>query len=229
MANERIFVVEDEPDIAELLEYNLRRDGYQVEVVRDGADAVDLIRDKAPNLVLLDLMLPGVDGLEICRALKQDPASREIPVIMVTARGEESDVVLGLGLGADDYISKPFSPRELLARVRTVLRRCSARGSTSTDRVVHGGLVVDATRHEVLVDGKAVSLTATQFRLLHVLATNAGRVFTREQLLNRVIGEHAVVTDRNVDVHVRTIRKTLGEHAELIETVRGIGYRFKDR
>jgi two-component system, OmpR family, phosphate regulon response regulator PhoB len=229
MAKERILVVEDEPDIAELLEYNLRRDGFQVEVVNDGADAVDRITDRAPDLVLLDLMLPGVDGLEICRALKQDTASREIPVIMVTARGEETDIVLGLGLGADDYITKPFSPREVLARVKAVLRRCRARSVTSTERVTHAGLVVDATRHEVLVDDDPVALTATQFRLLHLLASNAGRVFTREQLLNRVVGEHAIVTDRNVDVHVRTIRKALGPHADLIETIRGIGYRFKDR
>ncbi len=229
MGRERILVVEDEPDIAHVLDYNLTRDGYRVEVASEGDEALDRIVADAPDLVLLDLMLPGMDGLEICRRVKEDPVTREIPVIMVTAKGEESDVVLGLGLGADDYISKPFSPRELLARVRAVLRRGRVRGEESRqDRVVRNGVVVDAIRHEVLVDGDPVSFTATQFRLLHVLASNEGRAFTRDQLLSRVIGEHATVTDRNIDVHVRTIRKKLGEHRDLIETVRGVGYRFRD-
>jgi two-component system phosphate regulon response regulator PhoB len=229
MGRERIIVVEDESDIAKVLEYNLAREGYQVEVMADGAEAVDRIVEVAPDLVLLDLMLPGMDGLEVCRTLKQDPAARDIPVIMVTAKGEETDVVLGLELGADDYVTKPFSPRELLARVKAVLRRRARGGSgPSRDRIVRGAIIVDATRHEVLVDGKSVSLTATQFRLLHQLASNPGRVFTRQQLLNRIVGEHAIVTDRNVDVHVRTIRKALGGHADAIETIRGIGYRFRD-
>ncbi|MBZ0269890.1 response regulator [bacterium] len=229
MSRERIFVVEDESDIAKVLEYNLQREGYQVEVMADGAEAVDRIVEVAPDLVLLDLMLPGMDGLEVCRTLKQDPAARDIPVIMLTAKDEETDIVLGLELGADDYVTKPFAPRELLARVKAVLRRRSRGAGPSRERVVRGAIIVDATRHEVLVDGEGVSLTATQFRLLHQLASNPGRVFTRQQLLNRIVGEHAIVTDRNIDVHVRTIRKALGAHADAIETIRGIGYRFRDR
>jgi len=229
MGRERIFVVEDESDIAKVLEYNLQREGYQVEVMADGADAVDRIVEVAPDLVLLDLMLPGMDGLDVCRTLKQDPAARDIPVIIVTAKGEETDVVLGLELGADDYVTKPFAPRELLARVKAVLRRRTRGSGPSRERIVRGAIIVDATRHEVLVDGESVSLTATQFRLLHQLASNPGRVFTRQQLLNRIVGEHAIVSDRNIDVHVRTIRKALGPHADAIETIRGIGYRFRDR
>jgi two-component system phosphate regulon response regulator PhoB len=229
MGRERILVVEDEPDIARVLDYNLTRDGYRVDLIAEGDEALDRIVADAPDLILLDLMLPGLDGLEICRRVKEDPVTRGIPVIIVTAKGEESDVVLGLGLGADDYIAKPFSPRELLARVKAVLRRGKSRGEESRpERVVRSGIVVDSVRHEVLVDGRTVDFTATQFRLLHVLASNEGRAFTRDQLLSRVIGEHATVTDRNIDVHVRTIRKKLGDHRDLIETVRGVGYRFRD-
>jgi len=229
MTKERILVIEDEPDIGELMEYNLEREGFRVRVSRDGEEGLDRILSDSPDLVLLDLMLPGLDGLEVCRRLKEDPVTRGIPVVMVTAKGEESDVVLGLGLGADDYIPKPFSPRELVARVRAVLRR----GRFKLDRdgshpVTCGPVVVDALRHRVTVDGEEVRLTATEFRILHLLVGHAGRTFTRDQLLSRVIGEAAAVTDRNIDVHVRTIRKKLGEHRTIIETVRGVGYRCRE-
>jgi DNA-binding response OmpR family regulator len=182
----------------------------------------------APDIVLLDLMLPKLDGIEVCRSLKNDPLTRSIPIIMVTAKGEESDIVLGLGVGADDYVTKPFSPRELLARVKAVLRRGPYKDERgSGERIVRGGVTVDSSRHEVLVDGAPIEFTATEFRLLHTLASHPGRVFTRDHLISRVIGEDAVVMDRNIDVHIRSVRKKLAEHRELVETIRGVGYRFR--
>jgi len=227
---EKIVVIEDEPDIGEVIEHNLKREGYRVSRTADGEAGWDLIRQKAPDLVLLDLMLPGLDGIELCRRLKADPVTSEIAVIMVTAKGEESDVVLGLGVGADDYVCKPFSPKELLARVRAVLRRTRGprAGGAPRDRIVREGLAIDRLKHEVSVDGHPVSFTATEFRLLYSLASHPGRVFTRDQLLSRVIGESAAVIDRNIDVHVRAVRKKLGPYRELVETVRGVGYRFRD-
>ena len=230
MASEKILVVEDEVDILEVLEYNLSREGYRVLSTRDGDAGVYLARKEAPDLVLLDLMLPGLDGIEVCRRLKDDTVTRRIPIIMVTAKGDESDVVLGLGIGADDYVTKPFSPRELLARVKAVLRRGALKDEAGAgERVVFPNLVVDRARHEVLLDGQPVEFTPTELRLLHFLASHPGRVFTRDQLLSRVIGEQAYVVDRNIDVHVRGVRSKLGEHRGLIETVRGVGYRFAER
>jgi two-component system phosphate regulon response regulator PhoB len=229
MPADKILVVEDEADIFEVIVYNLQREGYTVLATRDGEEGLELARRESPRLVLLDLMLPGMDGIEICRRLKQDPVTGDIAVIMVTAKGEESDVVLGLGVGADDYVVKPFSPRELMARVKAVLRRGPIRDDAGpVERVQHDGLVVDAVRHQVTVNGESRSFTATEFRLLHYLASHPGRVFTRNQLLNRVIGEDAIVIDRNIDVHIRAIRKKLGSLRDLIETQRGVGYRFKE-
>lgn len=229
MKTDKIVVIEDEEDILEVISYNLRREGYEVTTSTSGEDGLAKIERSAPNLVILDLMLPEIDGLDLCRKLKSDPVTQSIPVIMVTARGEESDVVLGLGMGADDYVIKPFSPKELVARVKAVLRRSrSAPEKERKDRIVRDGVVIDPQRHDVRVDGESVVLTATEFRLLHFLALHPGRVFTRDQLLTRVIGEEAIVIDRNIDVHVRAIRKKLGEHRQLIETIRGVGYRFKD-
>lgn len=230
MTHETILVVEDEPDIREVMEYSLAREGFRVLTTGDGELGLAKAREKAPDLVLLDLMLPGLDGVDVCRRLKEDPLTRAVPVIMVTAKGEESDVVLGLGIGADDYVVKPFSPKELIARVRAVLRRGAPKEERGAgDRIVRGGLVIDVTRHEVLVDGEPADLTATEMRLLHLLASHPGRVFTRSHLLSRIIGEHAVVLERNIDVHVRSIRQKLGEeHRDAIETVRGVGYRFRD-
>jgi len=226
---ERILVVEDEDDILEVIRYNLAREGFRVTGVRDGEEGLARVRTDNPNLVLLDLMLPGIDGLEICRRLKEDPVTRAIPIVMVTAKGEESDVVLGLGLGADDYIVKPFSPRELVARVKAVLRRGPIVADRATGEwIERGPVIVDIGRHEARVDGEAVTLTATEMRLLHFLAAHPGRVFTRDHLLSRVIGEHAVVVDRNIDVHIGSVRKKLGEHRDLIETIRGVGYRFRE-
>lgn len=227
---EKILVIEDETDILEVIAYNLKREGYDVVTSTSGEDGLEKIEKTKPNLVVLDLMLPEVDGIELCRKLKSDPVTQGIPVIMVTAKGEESDVVLGLGVGADDYVTKPFSPRELTARVKAVLRRSKARGETDRrERISFEGVVIDPQRHEVRVDDEAILLTATEFRLLHFLASHPGRVFTRDHLLTRVIGDDAIVIDRNIDVHVRAIRKKLGGRRELIETIRGVGYRFKDR
>lgn len=224
---DKILVVEDEPDIREVLEYNLAREGFRVIACGDGAEGVDAARREAPALILLDLMLPGIDGVEACRLLKQDPITTDIPVIMVTAKSEESDVVLGLGVGADDYIAKPFSPKELVARVRAVMRRGPTRTeSLKGERLVFPGLTVDLGRHQVVVDGEELEFTATELRLLHFLASHPGRVFSRAHLVSRVIGENAVVIERNIDVHVRAIRKKLGDQAGRISTVRRVGYRF---
>jgi two-component system phosphate regulon response regulator PhoB len=226
---ERILVIEDEADILEVIQYNLTREGYRVEATRDGEHGLAMARRDAPDLVILDLMLPGLDGLEVCRRMQSDPVTGAIPVIMVTAKSEESDVVLGLQLGADDYVTKPFSPKELSARVKAVLRRGPLRGDRGgAERIVRDGLVVDLGRHRVQVDGETVEVTATELRLLHFLASHPGRVFPRDQLLSRVIGEHAVVIERNIDVHVGAIRRKLGPYRDLIETVRGVGYRFQD-
>jgi len=229
VAKPKILVVEDEPDILEVMQYNLEREGYKVVACRNGEQGLSRIRTDDPDLVILDLMLPGMDGLEVCRQVKADPVTRTIPVVMVTAKGEESDVVLGLGLGADDYLVKPFRPRELVARIKVVLRRGPLREQGGKgERVVRGSLAIDLGRHEARVAEQLLVLTPTEMRLLHFLASHPGRVFPRAHLLSRVIGEDAVVTERNIDVHVRALRQKLGEHQGLIETVRGVGYRFAE-
>jgi two-component system phosphate regulon response regulator PhoB len=229
LKRQKILVVEDEPDLLEVLEYNLTREGFRVLTARDGEAGLKQARAELPDALILDLMLPGMDGLEICRRLRADDVTRVLPIVMVTAKGEEADVVVGLGIGADDYVAKPFSPRELIARLRAVLRRTQAAPTTgSGDRIEMTGLVIDRARHEVLVRGEPATLTPTELRLLHFLAAHPGRVLTRDQLLSRAIGEHAVVLDRNIDVHIRAIRKKLGEERERVETVRGVGYRFRD-
>ena len=229
MKRQKILVVEDEPDILEVIEYNLTREGFRVLTARDGEDGLKKARQDLPDALILDLMLPGLDGLEVCRKLRGDDVTRNVPILMVTAKGEESDIVVGLSIGADDYLVKPFSPRELIARLRAVLRRTQAQQQRAeNDRIEVGTLVVDRTRHEVTVNGDAIIFTPTELRLLHFLGSHPGRVFTRDQLLARAIGEHAVVLDRNIDVHVRSIRRKLGDERERIETVRGVGYRFRD-
>jgi len=224
-----VVLIEDETDIQEIVAYNLRQEGFRVECHEDGAAGMAALEESGPDLLLLDLMLPGMDGLEICRRIRGDDKNRELPIIMVTAKGEESDVVLGLGLGADDYIVKPFKPRELVARVKAVLRRGHAPArAAKKERLDLPGLTIDVGRHVVRVDGERTEFTATEFRLLFFLASNPGRVFTRDQLMDEVIGDRAIVIDRNIDVHVRSIRKKLGARREMIETVRGVGYRFAD-
>lgn len=228
MKKTKIAVIEDEVDIFEVINYNLSKEGFDVCSALDGEEGLALIKKEVPDLVLLDLMLPGLDGIEICRKLKTDYSTRSIPIIMVTAKGEESDIVLGLGMGADDYMVKPFRPRELIARIRSVLRRGDfieeGEGLVSIDE-----LVIDINRHEVRLEGKKIVLTAMEFKLLHFLASHPGQVFTRENLLNHVSSDDTFIIDRNIDVHIRSIRKKLNKHRELIETIHRVGYRFRDK
>lgn len=228
MAREHILVVDDEKDILELVEYNLAREGYQVTCVATGEEGLKAAKTAPPDLVVLDLMLPGVDGLEVCRRLKADPKTQHVPIVMLTAKGEEADIVAGLELGAEDYITKPFSPRVLVARARAVLRRRAGEPVDETSVIGIGGLVIHPGRHEVLVEGEAVHLTLTEFRILHFLARRPGWVFTRYQIVEGTQGEEVVVTDRSVDVHIVSLRRKLGPCGSCIETVRGVGYRFRE-
>lgn len=226
-----ILIVEDEPDLLELLRYNLVREGYQVQVADTGEEGLRLARATPPDLLLLDLMLPAMDGLEVCRSLKSRTATANVPVIMLTAKGEEADIVRGLEMGADDYVTKPFSPRVLLARIKRVLHRAGAEvgeGEHNRGTIRAPGLSIDPERHEVLAEGKPVDLTATEFRLLAVLATRPGRVFTRQQIIESIHEGFAAVTDRSVDVQVVSLRKKLGAVGDRLETVRGVGYRYKE-
>ncbi|MCD6394474.1 MAG: response regulator, partial [Planctomycetes bacterium] len=223
MAGENILVVEDEEDVLELVRYNLARNGYKVDTAMSGEEALDKAARTLPDLIVLDLMLPAVDGLEVCRIVKNDARTQHIPVIMLTARGEEADIVAGLEIGADDYITKPFSPRVLIARVRAVLRRPPAK--TATDVLTAGILEIDPGRHRVVVQGRRVELSSTEFKLLHFLASRPGWVFTRYQIVDAIHGADYPVTDRSIDVQVVGLRKKLVSAGNYIETVRGVGYR----
>lgn len=225
--NEQILVVDDEEDILDLVEYNLAKAGYKVQCVATGGEAVKVARTTKPDLVILDLMLPGLDGLEVCTLLKGDPKTKDAAIVMLTARGEEQDIVRGLELGADDYITKPFSPRILLARIQAVLRRKEAEAKEKGAVLRIHDLVIDPGRHELTVYGKNVDLTYTEFRVLHCLARRPGWVFTRSQIVDTVRGEGYAVTDRAVDVQIVGLRKKLGSRGQYIETVRGVGYRMK--
>lgn len=228
MAGAHVVVVEDDLDIQQLVEYNLLKAGYAVSCATSGEEGLELARTEQPDLLLLDLMLPGIDGMEVCRTLRSEPATADLPIIMVTAKGEEADVVTGLELGADDYVTKPFSPRVLLARIQAVLRRHEQERPAADDIIRVANLTIDPRRHEVLVSGVAVTLTYTEFRLLQYLAGHPGWVFTRYQIVNAIRGEDYAVTDRAVDVQIVGLRRKLGESGHLIETVRGVGYRFKE-
>ncbi len=228
MAKELILVVDDEEDILNLLKYNLSVEGYNVEAVDSGEEAVRAARNLSPDLVLLDLMLPGIDGLDVCRLLKNDERTSSIPIIMLTAKGEDSDIVTGLELGADDYVTKPFSPKVLLARVKTILRRGTAPKKGDSRIIEMDGIKIDIERHDVTTEGKSVDLTATEFDMLLFLVRKPGWVFTRAQIINAIKGDDYPVTDRSVDVQILNLRKKLGIAGNLIETVRGVGYRFKD-
>ena len=228
--SERILMVEDEPDIVEVVSYNLRQAGLVVEAAQDGATALELAEQSQPNLIILDLMLPDMDGLEVCRLLKQRDAVRHIPVLMLTAKAEEVDRIVGLELGADDYVVKPFSPRELVLRVKAILRRAVVSPADSVDaseRITAGPLTIDPEGHHAFVDGEPLQLTATEFKLLLTLVQRRGRVQSREELLNVVWGYQYAGYGRTVDTHVRRLREKLGEAHDLIETVRGVGYRFR--
>jgi len=222
----QIYIVEDEKDIVDLLRYNLEKEGYRVLSSLDGAEAIKRIPEKSPDLVLLDLMLPGADGLSVCRSLKSDPKTARIPVVMLTAKGEESDKIVGLELGADDYVTKPFSGKELLARVKAVLRRFEKAGEGSPVQRFKD-LSLDRASHVVTLKGKTLELTAKEFELLDYLLTNPGRVLSRDVLLNNVWGYDYFGTTRTVDVHVRRLREKLGPYADHLQTVKGYGYQFK--
>lgn len=222
-------MVEDEPDILEMLSYNLRQAGFEVGAATEGEQALRAAEEHPPDLVLLDLMLPGMDGLELCRLLKQRESLRRVPVVMLTAKAEEVDRIVGLELGADDYVTKPFSPRELILRIKAVLRRAGAKegAAAGTGRYVFGALVIDPEAHLVRVGEKAIDLTATEFRLLHTLVQRRGRVQSRDELLEVVWGYQYSGYGRTVDTHIRRLREKLGEACEWVETVRGVGYRFR--
>lgn len=224
-----ILVIEDETDILEILKYNLQKNGFEVLTADSGEKGLELAA-KLPDLILLDLMLPRMDGLEVCRRLRAQERTRAVPIIMLTAKGTEADIVLGLTLGADDYMPKPFSPVELLARIKAVLRRNepSKRDDAQSDVLTLGPIKLDAQRHEVFVNKEALQLTLSEFKLLRHMMQRQGRVFTRDQLLNAVVGPDVFVTERNIDVHVGALRRKLGEAGKLIVTVRGVGYRMEE-
>ena len=226
MPKQTVLAIDDEKDLIDLVRYNLEKEGYQVRSALDGETGLAMALRDRPDVVLVDLMLPGLDGLEVCRRLRADSRTASIPLIMLTAKSGESDRVVGLELGADDYITKPFSIRELTARVRALLRR--AAGHQEPPALLRRGeLAIDLDRCEASCGGKPVELTATEFRLLHFLASHPGRVFSRAELIDHVLGRGVEVIDRTIDVHVMALRKKLGKHGELVETVRGFGYRFR--
>ena len=223
-----ILVIEDEADIRRVIELNLTAEGYQVATCADGDLALERIRGEKPDLVLLDLMLPGQDGLDICRLLKADESLRRIPVIMVTARGEENDIVLGLGLGAEDYITKPFRVSELIARVKATFRRREELApAAARDVLAFGPVNLDRSQHQLAIDGRNIPITATEFRLLENLLGQAGRVFSRELLIDIAIGDDVYVNERTIDSHVSSVRRKLGPYRSWIKTVWGVGYRFE--
>ena len=221
-----VLIVEDERDVVDLLALNLRKAGFSISMAMDGAAGLQKARGEKPAFVILDLMLPKMPGLEICKILNSDPATRQIPIMMLTAKAEEIDRVVGLEFGADDYVTKPFSPREVVLRIKAILRR--AEGPSEDESLSAGSIVIDPARHEVSVNGKRVSLTSLEFKLLRTLMQRRGRVQTRDRLLNDVWGYESVIDTRTVDTHVRRLRKKLGKVADAIESVRGFGYRLRE-
>ena len=221
-----ILIIEDESDVADLLTLNLRKAGFRISTAADGASGLQNARDDRPDFIVLDLMLPKMLGLEVCRILKSDTATRHIPILMLTAKAEEIDRIVGLEFGADDYVTKPFSPREVVLRIKAILRR--AEGGAEDEHLSAGSIVIDPARHEVSVHGKRVNLTSLEFKLLHTLMQRRGRVQARDRLLNDVWGYESVIDTRTVDTHVRRLRKKLGKAADAIESVRGFGYRLRE-
>jgi two-component system phosphate regulon response regulator PhoB len=227
MSKAQILIVEDDRSLADVLDYNLRQDGYQTVVANDGQDGLRQAKLRTPDLIVLDLMLPLVDGLEICRRLRADPVTRNILVLMLTAKTEETDEVVGFSVGTDDYVAKPFSVKVLLERIRALLRRRDG-NSTNGSVLVSQGVMIDRERHRVTVDEHSLDLTPSEFSLLEALVRQPGRVFSRSELIDAALGGDSLVLERTIDVHVRALRKKLGAHAVLVETVRGVGYRFRD-
>ncbi|MBX6314029.1 MAG: winged helix-turn-helix domain-containing protein [Isosphaeraceae bacterium] len=229
MPNPKILIIEDERSLVEPLRYNLEREGFQVFVAHDGQDGLRQAQLKLPDLIVLDLMLPVKGGLEVCKELRAGALTKEIPIIMVTAKTEEADQLIGFAVGADDYVTKPCSMRVLVERIKKELRRRLAREELPVGAVIEAqGVVIDRHRHRALLHGEELMLTPTEFRLLEVLLRQVGRAFTRHELMDAAIGEDAVVLERTIDVHIKSLRKKLGAAADLIETVRGVGYRFRE-
>ena len=229
MLKETILIVDDEEDIIELIKYNLKNEGYNILTAITGEEAIKISKQARPDLMVLDLMLPGIDGLEVTRYLRNNGETKDMPIVMLTAKGEESDVVTGLELGANDYISKPFSPRELTARIRAILRRRQQKVIESKTRVKQEGeMIIDRAKHVVTIEGEIIDLTLSEFELLSFLADKKGWVFTRGQIVDAIHGENYAVTERSIDVIIVGLRKKLKHYASLIETVRGVGYRFKE-
>ncbi len=227
----KILVVDDEKDIVDLVSYNLEKEGFKVLKAYDGESALRMVQTKSPDLMILDLMLPGVQGLEVCRKIRENPRSASLPIIMLTAKGEEVDRVVGLEMGADDYVAKPFSVRELSARVRAILRRMESRKAPEKETFSFGNLHIDYGSYEVSIDGKKVDLSPTELKLLFFFSKHPGRVYTRDQILDHVWGDTAFVTPRTVDVHVRRLRVQIEkdlENPRYVLTVRGVGYKFAD-
>ncbi|SMC97691.1 two component transcriptional regulator, winged helix family [Desulfocicer vacuolatum DSM 3385] len=228
MTKEMILIVDDEEDILELIKYNLAHEGYTILTAMSGEDAIKIATQSQPDLIVLDLMLPGIDGLEVTRYLRGQPGTHDMPIVMLTAKGEESDIVTGLELGANDYISKPFSPKVLIARIRAILRRRKKDAVDAAEIRQEGDLIIDRKRHTVTLMGEAMDLTVSEFELLSFLANKKGWVFTRNQIVDAIHGDNYAVTERSVDVIIVGLRKKLKTHASLIETVRGVGYRFRE-
>jgi two-component system, OmpR family, alkaline phosphatase synthesis response regulator PhoP len=229
MSKEKVLVVDDEEDILELIKFNLVREGYKVFTADNGEKALKIATSEIPDMIILDLMLPGIDGLEVSRILKSRTNTKSIPIIMLSAKGDESDIISGLELGADDYVTKPFSPKILIARIRAVLRRKSEEISNETTILHIHPFRIDPQRREVTIDNNSVELTFTEFQVLYFLAQRPGWVFTRSQIVDAVKGDNYAVTDRSVDVQIVGLRKKLGDAGKFIETVRSVGYRFKER
>ncbi len=227
MAKKHILVVEDERDINELVQYNLDKEGFRTTACYNGEDALDAIKNGPPDLIILDLMLPSIDGLEVCRLIKQDVKTKNIPIIMLTAKSEEPDVIVGLRMGADDYVVKPFSPKILLARINAVLRRVSTTLESEQVRRIEN-LVIDIPKHKVTVKEKKIELTNLEFNILEFLSRYPGRAFSRDQIMDNAWKEGKFIIDRSVDVHIRGLRKKMGKAADMVETVRGVGYKFKE-
>lgn len=230
MAKEKILIVDDEKDILELVRLSLEREGYQVVCAESGEKALELAGTAKPDLVVLDLMLPGIDGLEVAKSIRNDARIKTIPILMLSAKGEESDIITGLELGADDYVTKPFSPKILIARIRSVLRRQQARSAQpeTGGLITLHGITINPAKHTVEAGAKRLDLTPSEFDILSFLCSRPGMVFTRWQIVDKIRGEHYAVTDRSVDVLIAGLRKKLDDYGDCIETVRGVGYRFKE-
>lgn len=226
MSKKKILIVEDDRSLASVLEYNFSNAGYDVVCSHDGQDGINQARTKNPDLIMLDLMIPVVDGVEVCRRLRAEEKTRHTPIMMLTAKAEETDQLIGFSVGADDYVVKPFSVRVVMERVKSLLRRQQRGNGGGNDTVASGGITVDRMKHRASVDGKPMDLTPSEFRLLDTLMRNPGRAFDRSELIDSALGADTLVLERTIDVHIRSLRKKLGDNANLVQTVRGVGYRF---